>query len=215
MVVFEPPGTGASAPARGFDFTLEAFTRACGEVLEEFQPRTLVFPCYLGFIAQALARQRPQLTPRVILPQTPSWRDLGQWSEGVDPRRIVRTPVVGQVLMTLSRRRVAQGWYAASTGDKRFRAPFNAAAGTAFDVGGCFCLASLMQGLARGPAPGRGPLPVPTAVVWSPNDRTHRRTDPAASVQSAEVVRFEGCGHSPDLEAPRRFAEWLLQKDDS
>jgi len=210
VVLFEPPGTGGSAPGRGFDFTLEAFSQACGEVLTAVGPRTLVFPCYLGFVAQQLARRTPELVQRLVLPQTPSWTDMGVWSTGVDPRRIVRRPVLGQFLVAINRRRIAQGWYRASVGDPRFQAPFNAAAREAFDWGGCFCLASLMQGFGRSAAPDASPLPVPVAIVWGAKDRTHRRSDPATSLPGAQTLRFEDCGHCPELEAPERFVQWLL-----
>lgn len=209
VVLFEPPGTGASEPPPGFDFSLEAFTRVCGEVLEQVGPRTLVFPCYLGFVGQALARGS-RLVTRLVTPQTPSWEDLARWADGVDPRRLVRTPVVGQLFVSLARRRVAAGWYRACTGDRSFREPFTAAAVEAFHVGGCFCLASLMQGLERSAAPSRTPLSVPTAIVWGARDRTHRRSDPVNAFPGAELIRFEQCGHSPDLEAPQAFAAWLL-----
>lgn len=210
VVVFEPPGTGASEPARGFDFTLPALTRACGDVLEKFGPRTLVFPCYLGFIGQQLARERPDQVTRLVTPQTPAWRDLGTWADGVDRRRIVRTPFLGQALMTLRRRSIADSWYRASASDRRFREPLLAAANEAFSVGGCFCLASLMQGLERSAPPSREPLSIPVAIPWGAKDRTHRRSTPANSFPNADVITFDECGHCPDLEDPRRFATWLL-----
>jgi len=209
VVVLEPPGTGASEPGPGFDFGLDAFTAAAAEVLEQIGPRTLVFPCYLGFVGQALARQSPRVQ-RLVTPQTPSWEDMRRWADGVDPRRVIRTPVVGQLLMALDRRRIAAGWYRACAGDRSLREPFTSAANEAFAVGGCFCLASLMQGLERSPPPAREPLPIPVAVVWGDRDRTHRRSSPADAMPGAELVHFERCGHSPDLESPAEFAKWLL-----
>lgn len=210
VVVFEPPGTGASEPARGFDFTLPALTRACGDVLAKFGPRTLVFPCYLGFVGQQLARERPDQVTRLVTPQTPAWSDMGTWADGVDRRRIVRTPVVGQALMTLRRRSIAESWYRASASGPLFREPFLSAANEAFSFGGCFCLASLMQGFERSAPPSREPLAMPIAIPWGAKDRTHRRSTPANSFPRADVVAFDECGHCPDLEDPRRFATWLL-----
>lgn len=211
VVVFEPPGTGASEPAHGFDFTLPAFTRACEDVLTQVGSRTLVFSCSLGFAGQALAVSHASLVNALVMPQTPSWSDLARWAEGVDPKRLVRTPYLGQTLMALRRRSIAAGWYRASTSDQRFREPFIAAANEAFSHGACFCLASLMQGFERSAPPPSVPLPVRTAVVWGPKDRTHRRSVPEQSTAGAEVVRFDGCGHCPELEDPRRFAQWLLR----
>jgi pimeloyl-ACP methyl ester carboxylesterase len=210
-VVFEPPGTGASTPARGFDFTVDAFTRCCTEVLEAVGPRTLVFPCYLGFVGQGIARSHPDLVHGLVMPQTPSWNDMERWANSVDRKRLLRTPVLGQLMLALRRRDVAATWYRASTSDPRFRQPFIDAANEAFAFGGCFCLASLMQGYERGPAPASTELPVPTAVVWGPRDRTHRRSDPTQSLPGAEVITMPECGHSPELEDPAGFADVLLR----
>ncbi len=210
VVVFEPPGTGASTPARGFDFTVKAFAQVTLDVLAQVGARTLVFPCYLGFIGQQVARTAPQLVTRLVMPQTPGWGDLGLWAQGVDPRRLLRTPVVGQAVVATRRRSITRGWYGASTSDRKFRAPFTAAAAEAFDVGGCFCLASLMQGLERSAGVTSAPVSMPSAIVWGSKDRTHRRSDPTRSLEGAELVRFDECGHSPDLEAPAQFAQWLL-----
>jgi pimeloyl-ACP methyl ester carboxylesterase len=210
LCIFEPPGTGGSAPARDFDFTLNALTQSCAQVLEAVGLRTLVFPCYLGFVGQTLARAVPQRVNRLVMPQTSSWSDLVRWADVVDARRLLRTPVVGQAVVRVRRRKFASAWYRASTGHRRFRAPFTAAADEAFDFGGCFCLASLMQGLERTVAPQPEPVPVPAAVIWGAQDRTHRHSQPQTALPGAEVVRFDACGHSPELEDPNRFAQWLL-----
>ncbi|MGD8608691.1 MAG: alpha/beta hydrolase [Myxococcales bacterium] len=210
-VVFEPPGTGASTPARGFEFTVDAFEKCCTEVLEAVGPRTLVFPCYLGFVGQRIARARPDLVEGLVMPQTPSWSDMERWADQVDPKRLLRTPVVGQLLLALRRRDVAATWYRMSTSDKRFRQPFIDAANEAFDFGACFCLASLMQGYARGPAPASGGIAAPSAVIWGARDRTHRLSDPNQSVPGAHVVTMPECGHSPELEDPEAFVDWLLR----
>ena len=210
-VVFEPPGTGASTPARSFDFTVDAFTRSCTEVLEAVGPRTLVFPCYLGFVGQRIARARPDLVRGLVMPQTPSWGDMQRWADSVDPKRLLRTPVLGQLMLALRRRDVAATWYRMSTSDRRFRAPFIEAANEAFAFGGCFCLASLMQGYARGPAPESADLSLPSAVVWGERDRTHRHSDPTQSLPGAEVITMPECGHSPELEDPEGFVDRLLR----
>ena len=88
--------------------------------------------------------------------------------------------------------------------------PFTAAADEAFALGGCFCLASLMQAYERGGKPVSGQVSVPTAIVWGPRDRTHRASDPERSVPGAEVVTMPECGHSPELEDPEGFTHWLL-----
>jgi pimeloyl-ACP methyl ester carboxylesterase len=210
VVLWEPPGTGASVPAAGFDFTVDAFTRSARAVLEAVGPRVLVFPCYLGVVAQVLAHEVPSQVSALVLPQASSWSDLRRWADVVDPKRLVRTPVLGQLVLAAKTRSIAHGWYRASTSDKRFVAPFTAAAAEAFAFGGCFCLASLMQGYEASAAPTPRALRVPAAVVVGGKDRTHRHSDFTTSLPGAEVVRFDDCGHCPELEAPARFAAWLL-----
>jgi pimeloyl-ACP methyl ester carboxylesterase len=210
VVVFEPPGTGASVPARDFDFTVDAFTRAARAVLDATGPRALIFPCYLGVVGQALARQAPSLVRALITPQASSWSDLSRWADVVDRRRVVRTPVLGQVLLGTRTKAIASSWYRASTSDRRFVEPFFRAACESLELGGCFCLASLMQGYEASPAPAEGPVPCRAAVVVGGKDRTHRHSDFSRALPGAEVVRFDDCGHSPELEAPGRFASWLL-----
>ena len=200
--VYEPPGTGASVPRSSFTFSVDALVQVSREVVEQVKPSTAVFPCYLGFIGHALPVER------LVTPQTPSWKDMASWTNGVDPRRLLRTPVLGPALMALRRRAVARSWYAASTGERCFREPFTAAANEAFAFGGCFCLSSLMQGLeASAPPTARSSARV--AVVHGPRDRTHRRSTFAAPAGGA-LITFDECGHSPELEAPQRFADWLV-----
>lgn len=210
VVVFEPPGTGASVPAATFDFSVSAFVTSSRAVLEAEGPRVLVFPCYLGVVAQRLALEAPTQVPALVLPQTPSWEDFRRWADVVDPRRLVRTPILGQLVMATRFRAIARGWYRASTSDRQFAGPFTAAANEAFDVGGCFCLASLMQGYEASPTPQLPAPNVPCAVVVGGKDRTHRHSDFSKAVPGAEVVRFDDCGHCPDLEQPARFTTWLL-----
>jgi len=208
VVIFEPPGTGGSASASGFDFRLGSFATVAEELLQTCGPRTLVFPCYLGLVGRVVARRSPHLAPRLVLPQTVSWDDFERWANKVDPKRWLRTCGVGQLLVAVRRRQIARAWYRASVGHKDARAALIATSGRNFDDGGCFCLASLMQGLT--PELDDSPTPVPTAVVWGAKDRTHAKSDPSRSVLGAEVVRFDDSGHSPDLEEPARFASWLV-----
>jgi pimeloyl-ACP methyl ester carboxylesterase len=202
VTLFEPPGTGGSVPDAAFDFSLEALARVSRTVVEHVRPHVVVFPCYLGFVGRALDVER------LVTPQTPSWSDLATWCDGVDPRRLLRTPVLGQLFMRVRRKAVARQWFGASTGDRRFRQPFAAAAEEAFAFGGCFCLSSLMQGLERG-TPLAQAQARHVAVVHGARDRTHRRSTFAAPA-GGTLVTFEECGHSPELEAPARFASWLL-----
>lgn len=207
VTVFEPPGTGASAPAPGFPFTFSALADVTRELIGALglAPVTLVFPCYLGFVAALMSREH-----RAVLVQTPSWSDMAKWAERVDRRRMLRRPVVGQVLVRTRRFSLAKLWYRSSAGDAERAQRLTVPAVDVLRAGGCFCLASLMQGLEREPFAGCDCAP--RMLVWGPRDRTHKRVDPAQAWPGAAVRQLDGCGHSPELEEPQAFAETLLRE---
>jgi pimeloyl-ACP methyl ester carboxylesterase len=209
VVVYEPPGTGGSFPSRDFGFRLDDFVVNAEEVLKLVGPRVLVFPCYMSFVAGALSRSGRADVLGVVLPQGPSWRQMRRWMERVDPKRILRTPILGQTVLGLFPRRVARGWYAGSASPAA-REPLAAIADLALSRGGCFHLASLTQRFDEG-ADTRDDLgSVPSVVAWGDLDRSHGRPADVTYPRASSIVHFDTCGHSPELEAPRRFADWLL-----
>lgn len=207
VTVFEPPGTGGSAPAPGFPFTLAALADVTREVIErlELTSVTLVFPCYLGFVAAQLAREL-----RSVVVQTPSWDDMSRWTERVDRRQVLRRPVLGQLAVRTRRRALAKLWYRVSAGDAERAARLTGPALDVLRLGGCFCLASLMQGLAQERFSSDGFSP--RLLVWGANDHTHRGAQPQLAWPGATVRVMESCGHSPELEEPQRFADLLLEE---
>lgn len=209
VVIYEPPGTGGSVPARSFGFRLPDFARNAEEVLERVGPRVLVFPCYMSFVASALSRSGRADVLGVVLPQGPSWAQMRRWMARVDPKRVLRTPMLGQAVLGLVPRRVARGWYAGSASPAA-REMLAATADLVLSRGGCFHLASLTQRFEKG-ADTRDDLgSVPSVVAWGDLDRSHGRPADVTYPEARSIVHFETCGHSPELEAPRRFAEWLL-----
>lgn len=79
-------------------------------------------------------------------------------------------------------------------------------------AGGCFCLASVVQGLLRETV--RTVLPaLPCTLICGEQDRSHRRTSPESILDclpQTTVLRFADCGHFPDLEQPCRYAEAVI-----
>jgi len=209
VVVYEPPGTGGSFPSRDFGFRLDDFATNASEVLQRVGPRVLVFPCYMSFVAGALSRSKRADVLGVVLPQGPSWKQMRRWMERVDPKRVLRTPMLGQAVLGLFPRRVARGWYAGSASPAA-REGLAATADLALSRGGGFHLASLTQRFEKG-ADERDDLgSVPSVVAWGDLDRSHGRPADLTYPEARSIVHFETCGHSPELEAPVRFAEWLL-----
>jgi pimeloyl-ACP methyl ester carboxylesterase len=52
-------------------------------------------------------------------------------------------------------------------------------------------------------------------MIWGGRDHSHKHTDPASllhEVPHAEIVHFPDCGHFPDLEQSRRYADILIER---
>lgn len=205
VTVFEPPGTGGSPPAPGFSFTFDAFAGVTREVIEHLwlAPVTLVFPCYLGYVAASLSASH-----RAVLVQTPTWADMTRWTNRVDRQHVLRTPVLGQLAVRARREALARLWYRSSAGDAEHAARLTGPAVDVLHAGGCFCLASLIQGLSKEPFAAMHATPV--ALVWGSRDRSHRDSKPEGAWPSA-TLKTVSTGHSPELENPSRFADTLLE----
>jgi pimeloyl-ACP methyl ester carboxylesterase len=215
VVCLEAPGFGFSVAKPDFDFGLEAMVESIGAALARLAlgPYALAFPCFAGLVAVRLAAHHPELVSHLVLVQTPSWSEEIAWLQRVDARGLLQTPVVGQLLTSFGKRRVARAWYRAALPRDADPAPFVRPALAAFDRGGAYCLASAFQAAAGRPDPALRPVPQPALVVWGGADRTHRRTDPRsilAYAPHADWAAFEGAGHFPDLEQPERFRDELV-----
>ena len=213
VICFEMPGFGFSRPVFRYDHSLQAGAQIILAVMDTLGIReaALHFSCANGFYALAAARLAPQRIRRLLLCQTPSLEPMNAWVQRVIPWPI-RTPVIGQMLMRTTRRRVAHGWYAASLPDKESRVPFRATADHALAHGACFCLAGVVQGLLRADQKELVGVKQPLVLLWG-DDKSHRRT-PADSlltlVPHAQIQHFPDCGHFPDLERPQQYAEISL-----
>jgi pimeloyl-ACP methyl ester carboxylesterase len=205
VTVFEPPGTGGSAPAPGFPFTFSALSDVTREVIRGLglAPVTLVFPCYLGYVGALLSSEH-----RTVLVQTPSWPDMTRWVERVDRRGLLRAPVIGQLLMRARRETLARLWYRMSAGNEQRAMQLTDTAVDVLRAGGCFCLASLMQGLTKEAfTPSES---TPKMLLWGSRDRSHRKSRPDEAWPGA-TIHYMPTGHSPELEEPSLFADTLLK----
>ncbi|PTU32459.1 alpha/beta fold hydrolase [Stenotrophobium rhamnosiphilum] len=214
VVCFDMPGFGFSRPGLSYDHSLKAGGETVLAVMDalEIKEAALHFSCANGFYALAAARIAPHRIRRLLLCQTPALEGMSAWVQRVIPWQ-VRTPVLGQVLVRATRRRVAHGWYAASLPDKDSRAPFRATADHALAHGGCFCLAGVVQGLIRADQRELEGVKQPVTLLWGDSDKSHRKTPVdslLALVPHAQIQHFPECGHFPDLERPKQYAEISL-----
>ena len=219
VICFDMPGFGWSRPRASYDHTV---TQGAATVLAamdalDVREASLLFSCANGFYAMAAARAAPTRIRRLLLCQTPGLASMPAWTARNVPKPL-RTPVVGQLLMRGVRRKLAHTWYGMSMPDKPQRAEFRATAQHALEHGACFCLAGVVQGLSRGTEAELAGVKQPTMLLWGDADRSHKHTRAESLLNllpHAQIMHFPECGHFPDLEEPRRYAEIALANLDA
>jgi pimeloyl-ACP methyl ester carboxylesterase len=213
VLCLELPGMGLSRPARGFDYGLESQARAVREVLEAeaVSNAILAFSCVGAYLAWLLAAELPTIVHGVISIQAPCFAQERTWARRIDfrGRGLVATPLLGQLLVSAGKRRLADRWFQKALGPDSDSAAFAATAHAAFDAGSSWALASLVQAYFGGAEPTFTPIEQKALVLWGDADRSHRHSDPESALphfRNAELLRFDGAGHCPELEQPVRFA---------
>jgi pimeloyl-ACP methyl ester carboxylesterase len=214
VVCFDMPGFGYSFPKASYGHALDQGAGAVIGVLDQLgiKTATLAFSCANGFYDLRAAQIAPERISRLILSQTPSLTAMHAWTARMIPRPL-RIPVIGQIVAWSLRRKLAHGWYKMALPKTSDAAPFQKKAVDALAGGGCFCLAGVVQGLAREKAESLKEISIPCTVIWGSKDRSHKHTDPQSILEyvpGAEIRYFQDCGHFPDVEEPERFAEVLL-----
>jgi pimeloyl-ACP methyl ester carboxylesterase len=216
VVCFEMPGFGFSFPQSGYQHSLDQGARAVLGVLDHLgiAQAALAFSCANGFYALRAAQLAPQRINRLVLSQTPSVAAMHAWTNRVIPWPL-RISVIGQVLAWLARKKAAHGWYKIALPRAVSPTLFQQKAGDALSGGACFCLAGVVQGLARERVDSLRGVTTPCTMIWGTLDHSHKFTDPLSLrelVPHAEIVRFEDCGHFPDVEQPTRYAAMLVER---
>jgi pimeloyl-ACP methyl ester carboxylesterase len=219
VVCFDMPGFGFSLPQADYTHSLDQGAQAIIGVLDSLgiAQAALAMSCANGFYALRAAQRAPERISQLVLSQTPSLQAMHAWVDRTIPKPL-RIPVVGQLAAWLFRHKAARSWYrialpkAAQPRDTPHT--FALTAARALDHGGCFCLASVVQGLGREMHDALQGVDTPCTLVWGTLDRSHRHTS-AQSLRScvphARIVQFDDCGHFPDIEQAERFAQLLLQ----
>jgi len=212
-VCIDLPGFGLSVPHRSYDHTFGAAVRVLEECLDALRIErcTLSFTCVNGFYALAFASRHPERVTRVVLGQTPSLDAMNAWVERIVPRPIA-VPIAGQLVNRVLRRELTRRWFGMALPKTTSLAPWIAVARQNQARGGCFCFASVVQGVTgSNPEPLYG-VKAPTVLLWGEQDRSHRRTSPESLLElvpHARIVRLPACGHFPNLEDPDAFVAAL------
>lgn len=217
VICFDMPGFGFSYPKITYDFGLEKSVRTVVSVLDalRIERATLSFSCVNGYIAIALAKSYPERISRLVLAQTPSVHVMkNQWVDRNIPKPI-QIPYLGQVINAALSGKLASTWYdMALPKNSTSKAGFVKLALSALQSGGCFCLASIAQGMRNVGDNELSGIDVPTTMVWGNKDWSHKNTNFESlrdHVPHCEIHEFDGCGHFPYLERPKAFAALLRE----
>ena len=214
VICFDMPGFGWSRPRMDYAHTLDQGAAAVLAVMDALDVReaSLLFSCANGFYAIAAARAAPQRIRHLLLCQTPGLSAMPAWTKRNVPWP-VQTPVLGQLLIRATRRKVAHGWYGAAEPDRERRAHFRAGADHALTHGACYCLAGVVQGLGRAVEAELTGVKTPATLLWGDADRSHKHTRAESMLEllpQAQITHLPECGHFPDLEQPQRYAQTVL-----
>ena len=212
VICFDMPGIGFSFPDYGYRFGIAETADAIVELLDAVAvPKAAIaFTCANGFVAINLARRYPQRVAQLALAQTPSLDGMRKWADRNIPKPL-RVPYVGQAVTAVKARFFATRWFdIALPRGSEHKSGFVAEAQKALRFGGCFCLASLVQGLLQSQEDDLRGVQCPTLAIHGDNDFSHRHTDFCSitdEIPHAQVIRFQGCGHFPNLEQHSEYVE--------
>ncbi len=214
VICFDMPGFGFSYPRLNYSFGLKETADALVELMDTLAVKQAVFAfsCANGFFAINLAARYPERVSHLVLAQTPSLQAMLQWTDRIVPKPI-KLPFVGQAVMAVTAQRFATSWFDLSLPrESRDKPGFAEKAREAVNHGGCFCLASLVQGLARGTDAELQGVQCPTLLFYGDSDFSHKYTDFSSLnslIPHTEALALQGCGHFPDLERSDCYAQSL------
>ncbi len=215
VLYFEMPGFGFSIPKHwGYQYSVEEATQLTIRLLAHFNIKscTLAFPCVAGYAALKVAEQRPDLVHHLVALQTPQFEEELKWARNVDIAGMIKTPVIGQLLLAWKKRTIAQHWYKVAQPRDNFSPQFFETWVHGSQKGSCFCLASAFQHLFNGKKFTVGKITQPTTVIWGKADWPHRHTNTDTLTnyfERASVHLFEKAGHFPELEYSEEFINIL------
>jgi pimeloyl-ACP methyl ester carboxylesterase len=212
VICFDMPGVGFSFPSYGYRFAIAEPADFIVELLDALSvPKAaFAFTCANGFFAMNLAKRYPERVSHLILAQTPSLESMRRWADRNIPRPL-RIPYVGQAVGAIKAEFLATHWFSlALPRGSEHKGDFVAQARQALHDGGCFCLASLVQGLLQTQEDDVRGVQCPTLAIHGDSDFSHKYTDFRSvtdDIPHAQLIAFHGCGHFPNLERGSEYID--------
>jgi pimeloyl-ACP methyl ester carboxylesterase len=219
VLVFEPIGFGQSFFNAKFSFGLQQTAKMIIEVLQsqEFEKSVVCVPCVMNIAGFLAANERPDLITHYLAIQAPDVQETINWLKRMDPKEVLRKPILGQSMLQINQKKIAQEWYEAAVCKtcsqqdctiipNKFAEP----AIESLQHGSIYCLASAFQALFEMDIDTQTlEVRQPSLLLWGKKDRSHKPTDPRSCLKylkNCTGIRFSECsGHFPELEDPQAF----------
>lgn len=213
VIVLELPGFGFSRTSAVSAVLFDGTVLAVESVILSLKLDACVLfgPCVCGFVAAELARRARLPIEGLVLMQTPDREGILSWVDRMDPKGYLRVPVLGQLVVRFTARRLAKFWLKYATARDHDARQMTKSTDYAMAQGGSFPLATMLQLWARGAKDAK--LDIPALAIWGKQDRSHRDTPAGSTCQhipNAEILEFSDCGHFTELEQPERFAQAVI-----
>ncbi len=215
VICFEFIGVGLSYPTAKYDYSYTMGSQLIINLMDilNIERATLCFSCSNGFYAIKAAELFPDRIAHLFLSQTPSIHSMVEWTE-VNVPKVLRYPVVGQIVNSFSEKKLATVWYKYALPKETNKSSFVDTSIGNLTNGGCFCLSGLVQGLEKESLSKLNVLEVPSTLIWGNKDYTHRKTNNKSILEhlpNCEIIEFENCGHFPELEDTHRYIGLLKE----
>ncbi len=216
VIAFETPGNGFSVPKPSYSFSFRETNDVVARFLRSIagEGAILAFSCGASYAAVDIAKRYPELCSHLIIIQAPSWREELKWKKRRDPKGLISTPFVGQLIFPRMMKSRAPVWYELSMAKGPAVHRFCTCTAHAFDHGATFALPTMFQNYLVGDAPPFGVPEQATLAIWGEQDASHADTDKASSrklARSVRLVTLGHVGHFPELEDPVGFASLVAE----
>ncbi len=217
VVIFDLYGFGFSTHNGTYDYSFKKTNELLLELLDfiNIDRVNIVFPCAIGFYGLYFTSHFPEKVNQLVLLQTPSHEEMAKWTDRIVPDYLKR-PYVGQMIMPWVEKKFATTWYDYALPKGVDRLPYQKIATEGIQNGGNFCLCSLTQGLVSQLNQSIDiDTSIPTTLLYGDKDFTHKSTN-FESIRvyhkNIDIIRFENCGHFPDLERSKDFMQIIGEK---
>jgi len=219
VVIFDLPGFGFSTHNGLYKYSFADTNNIFLELFDllNINRVNFVLPCANGFYSLAFANKFPEKVNSLILLQTPGLNAMHSWSDNVIPNYL-KKPYLSQLLMPFVENKFANTWYDYALPKDVSKEVYKNIAVKGIKDGANFCLCSLTQGLLSEKGNEKALVvdsTIPTTLIYGDNDFTHKRTDFRSMLKynkETDIIKFESCGHFPDLERTGQFLQILKDK---